>query len=313
MNGATREMELRSVTLVGTATHLFEFRPLDGGPCAHKGPGSHIDLQLPDGQLRQYSLVEMRGDAYMIAVRREAEGGGASRYLHDRARVGEIFHVGACRNLFPLDCAAAHSVLFAGGIGITPLLPMVDELHRYGRSFQLHYASRDPRPAFRQTLERYGDAVRFHGGSATGPQQLDIRRIVRAAPPQTTFYCCGPERMLAAYLEATEGLPEGRVHFERFSAPEPVAADGGFVVRLFRQQKSFAVEPGQTILDCLEAAGVPVKSSCLQGICGSCETRVIQGRPDHRDGILSPAERASNATMMICCSGSLDPLIVLDL
>jgi tetrachlorobenzoquinone reductase len=306
-------MELRTVTYLGAATHLLEFRPLDGLPCTHNGPGSHIDLQLPDGQLRQYSLVELRADAYVIAVRREAEGGGASRYLHDRARVGETFRVGECRNLFPLDRDASHSVLIAGGIGITPLLPMAEELHRYGCSFELHYASRDPRPAFAEALSRYGEAVKFCSGSAPGALQLDIAALVKRAPAQTTFYCCGPERMISAFLNASEGLPEERVRFERFSAAEPAAAEGGFVVRLFRQQKSLPVQPGQTILECLDAAGVPVKSSCLQGICGSCETRVIQGRPDHRDGILSPAERASNATMMICCSGSLDPVIVLDL
>ncbi len=310
---ALREVRLEVVRYLSPTVNLYELRLLDGLPMSEHAPGSHVDLHFPDGAVRQYSLVALRTDACVIAVQRDAGGRGASLYLHDKARAGEHFRIGAPRNHFPLVEGASHSVFIAGGIGITPMIPMLARLSAHAASWELHYASPEPSPPFAGTLADYGERVRFRTGSAPGPGQLDIARVVREAPAGSTFYCCGPQRMLDAFRQATAGLPEGRARLESFQASEPAATEGGFVVALARQGRQVAVAPGRTILECLSDAGVEVPSSCLQGICGACETRVLEGRPDHRDGILSAGERAANNTMMICCSGSLDAKLVLDL
>lgn len=314
MSGQPRDALLTMVRYLTPSTRLYEFRPVDGLPLDPPGPGSHVDLHFPDGAVRQYSVTSLRRDVCQIAVQRDANGRGASRYLHEKARVGDRFRLGAFRNLFPLASDSSHSVFIAGGIGITPLLPMMDELQSRSRSWELHYASRDEVPAFHEELRGYGERVHHWRGSAPGPLQMDIAGLVQKAPRGSTFYCCGPERMIAAFVQATAGLPEGQARFERFHAAPAVAAGAGsFTVELHRQQRTVEVPRDRSILDCLAEAGIAVTSSCLQGICGVCETRVLAGRPDHRDDILTPAERATNATMMICCSGSLEDKLVLDL
>ena len=307
------DVRLDMVRHLSPTVNLYELALLDGRRLDAPGPGSHVDLHLPNGAVRQYSLVEMRPDACVIAVQRGADAHGASRYLHDKARVGERLRISAPRNHFHLAATAAHSVFIAGGIGITPMLPMIEKLQAQGAPWDLHYASAEERHAFDHVLARYGSKVHLLAGSAPGPRQLDIARVVTAATPGATFYCCGPPRMLDAFRAATAALPEGHARLESFQPAEAAATEGGFVVVLERQHRQVKVQAGQTILECVAAAGIDVPSSCRQGICGVCETRVLSGRPDHRDGILSPGERASNATMMICCSGSLDARLVLDL
>jgi tetrachlorobenzoquinone reductase len=318
MSETLREVRLEMVRYLSATVNLYEFGLLDEGPLNHQGPGSHIDLHLPypnplNPTVRQYSLVALRNDACVIAVQRGAGEGSASRVLHDKAKVGEHFHIGAVRNNFELAAHASHSIFIAGGIGVTPMLPMLEQLEAQGASWELHYASSETPVAFAGTLQRYGSKVRYCSGSAPGPDQLDIAKLAREADAASTLYCCGPQRMLDAFRQETRGFAEGRAHLESFQASEPAATEGGFVVVLERQGRQVNVKHGQTIIECLAEAGVLVPSSCLQGICGACETRVLSGRPDHRDGILSDSERAANNTMMICCSGSLDARLVLDL
>lgn len=313
MSEALRDVRLEMVRHLSPSVNLYEFGLLDGLPMDAHAPGSHVDLHLPGGAVRQYSLVALRNDACVIAVQREAAGRGASLYLHDKTKVGDRFRIGPTRNHFPLIGGAPHSVFIAGGIGITPMISMLEQLSARGESWEMHYASAQQSPPFSVTLARYGEQVRYRAGSAPGPRQLDIAQVIRDAPPESVFYCCGPQRMLDAFRHATVDLPEGRARLESFHASEPAATEGGFVIALARQGKQVTVPPGRTILECLSEAGVDVPSSCLQGICGACETKVLEGRPDHRDGILSATERTANDTMMICCSGSLDPKLVLDL
>jgi ferredoxin-NADP reductase len=313
MSEALRDVRLEVVRSLSPSVNLYEFVLLDGLPMDAHAPGSHVDLHLPDGVVRQYSLVALRDDACVIAVQRDAGGRGASVHLHDKARVGDRFRIGAPRNHFPLIDGASHSVFIAGGIGITPMIPMLERLAARGQSWEMHYASPEQAPPFSATLARYGGQVHHCTGSAPSARQLDIAKVISDAPPGSILYCCGPQRMLDAFRHATAHLPEGRARLESFHASEPAATEGGFVVMLARQGKQVAVSPGRTILECLSEAGIQVPSSCLQGICGACETKVLEGRPDHRDGILSAAERAANDTMMICCSGSLDAKLVLDL
>jgi vanillate O-demethylase ferredoxin subunit len=312
MSEPLREMRLTAIRYAGHLVNTYEFAPLDGAPVRHRGPGTHIDLEVQEGCLRQYSLVELRDDAYVVAVQRERASRGGSTHLHDTARVGDRFRVGDPRNLFGLEETAAHSVLIAGGIGIAPMLPMIARLDALGASWELHYAWRTGEVPFERDLRCHAGKVTLAIRDAPGYRRLEIQRLVAEARTGSTFYCCGPEAMLESFQRATAALPEDRVHVEHFAAAGPVATNGGYIVVLARSGQEIAVAPGQTILEALLDHGVDAPHSCQQGICGACETGVVSGVPDHRDGILSSSERAANKTMMICCSGSAGPRLVLD-
>jgi vanillate O-demethylase ferredoxin subunit len=209
---------------------------------------------------------------------------------------------------------AACSVFIAGGIGVTPMLCMIDRLDTLGRDFELHYAVRARSEALLAQIDETDDRIHLHVDNEENGRLLDIAAIVSAAPADAELYCCGPAPMLATFEHACANRPPQRVHLERFSAPDNVAAIGGaYTVELAKSKRSITVQPGQTLLQALQDAGLKVKVSCEQGICGTCETRVIAGTPDHRDMILSDEEKASNGTMMVCCGGSLSPTLVLDL
>jgi vanillate O-demethylase ferredoxin subunit len=218
------------------------------------------------------------------------------------------------RNNFPLAEDAPHSLLIAGGIGITPLWCMLQRLRALGRSWELVYCARTRRhAAFQGELAALGSAVRFNFDQEPGGTMLDIAATVAAAPRGTHLYCCGPVPMLEAFERATAALPPAQVHVEYFAAKAPKAIDGGYTVVLARSRLSFEVARGKTIIDTLIEKGFDAPYSCLEGVCGTCETRVIEGTPDHRDLVLSKDERAANRTMMICCSGSKTEKLVLDL
>ena len=312
MSDTLRDVRLTAIRYAGQRVNVYELTPLDGRPAEHLGPGTHVDVELADGLLRQYSLAELRDDAWVVAVQHERASRGGSSHLHERARVGDRLRAGAPRNHFPLDEGAGHSVFIAGGIGITPMLPMIERLAARGASWELHYAWRAGSVPFERALRRHGARVTLAVRDAPGYRRLEIEQLVADAPAGSTFYCCGPEPMLASFQAATQGLSEGRARVEHFAAAAPIAAEGGFVVALAKLGREFAITPGQTILEALLDHGIDAPHSCQQGICGACETRVLEGVPDHRDGILTPRERDSNTTMMICCSGSLTPRLVLD-
>jgi vanillate O-demethylase ferredoxin subunit len=204
-------------------------------------------------------------------------------------------------------------MLIAGGIGVTPIVSMVARLRSLARSWELHYAvRRRSEAAFLDGLLAGDGHVRLHVDEEEG-DVLDMARIVGAAPEEAHLYCCGPTPMLDAFTAAAASRPVERVHVEHFSSTIARAVESGFVVELARSKLRIAIPPGQTILEALRARGLDVQSSCEQGICGSCETRVLAGEPDHRDLLLSDEEKAANEVMMICCSGSRSPVLVLDL
>jgi len=282
--------------------------------------GSHIDLHLPNGMIRSYSLVNDQGerDRYVIAVNKDPGSRGGSSFIHDTLRAGDLITISHPKNNFGLQESASHSVLIAGGIGITPLLPMIRRLVALGRSCELHYAARTrPAAAFLEVLDalRCGTQAKVHLNfdQEEGGRMLYLRAIVDKAPPDAHLYCCGPAPMLEAFALATAGRPSGEVHVEHFQAKEKPAADGGFEVRLARSNRTIAVEAGKTILNALLDAGIAVNYACAEGVCGTCETRVIEGIPDHRDLFLGKDEQAANRTMMICCSGAKSRMLVLDL
>lgn len=285
-----------------------------GGPVPQWTPGSHIDVVLADGQVRQYSLAGQPGTAehWRIAVLREAQGRGGSRFLCDSVRPGDILRTGVPRNHFELGIAPSYC-LIAGGIGITPILPMVAALTRRGADWRLFYGGRSRSSmAFVEELARH-EQVRIVPQDEEG--LLDVDAIVAGTAPGTAVYCCGPAPLIDAVQRAVAAHGSGRLlHVERFSAVGPAQEGpaGAFDVVLARTGTTVRVPPGRSVLEVLADAGVAVPSSCESGICGSCETRVLGGRVDHRDAILTDAERVANTTMFVCVSRAEGPELILD-
>lgn len=312
----TIDMRLTAIVYGGDGTNLFEFKTLDGRDVPPFSAGAHVDVNLPNGTVRQYSIASSQADRarYLLGVKLDAQGRGGSRFLHEQVRAGHVLKIGLPRNNFPLNEEAPSSVLIAGGIGVTPMLCMVDRLKTLGRDFRLHYAVRVRAEALLAHVDEGDARVHLHVDAEQEGRLLDVAAIVAAAPADAELYCCGPAPMLAAFEAACATRPPARVHLERLSAKDNSGAAGGaYTVELARSKRSITVQPGQTLLQALQAAGLKIKVSCEQGICGTCETRVLAGTPDHRDMILSDEEKASNETMMVCCSGSLGATLVLDL
>jgi ferredoxin-NADP reductase len=276
-------------------------------------PGAHIDLILPGGLARQYSLCGDPADrwAWRVAVLREPGGRGGSRYVHDELSGG--VRIRGPRNHFPLLPAERYAFV-AGGIGITPILPMVARAEADGVPWRLLYGGRTRSSmAFLEELARYGDKVVIAPQDESG--LLDLASWLPAPEAGTRVYCCGPEPLLAAVEDRCARWAAGALQTERFT-PRAVAAPvlaEGFEVVLSTSGHTLTVPPDRSILEVVEAAGVPVLSSCLQGTCGTCETAVLEGVPDHRDSVLSGEERAAGDLMMICVSRSCTDRIVLDL
>jgi vanillate O-demethylase ferredoxin subunit len=282
--------------------------------------GAHIDLQLANGQIRSYSLLNSQEERhrYMVAVNLDSNGRGGSRFVHEKLRTGETLTISLPRNNFALMESAPHTVLIAGGIGITPLWSMVQRLESLGRSWELHYCARTSKHAALveqiSTMSKASNSrVHFNFDQEPGGKMLDLAQVIDAQPSDTHFYCCGPIPMLEAFEKATASRPPACVHVEYFSNKESQAVEGGFVVELARAGKSVAVAPGKTILQALLDNGIDVPYSCMEGVCGSCEVRVLDGIPDHRDLVLSKEEHARNVSMMVCCSGCKSSKLVLDL
>jgi len=314
------DTRLHAITWEAQDIHSFELRRPDGAALPAFTAGAHIDLYLANGMVRSYSLVNAQGEThrYVVGINKDAASRGGSLYVHDTLKVGDKLTISAPRNNFPLNEAAPHSVFFAGGIGVTPMYCMLQRMSEIKASWQLFYSSRTPvHAAYRQGIESIGkssgQAVQFNYDQVPGGKMLDLKAIIAAIPPTAHLYCCGPLPMLAAFEEACKGRPEETVHVEYFSARETAATGGGFNVVLQRSGKTVFVAEGKTILDALLDAGENAPYSCMEGVCGSCETRVISGTPDHRDMILTESERKAGKTMMICCSGSKSGELVLDL
>jgi len=315
----TLRLKLRQVRLEAEGICSFEFVAANGGVLPTFTAGAHINLHLPEGRVRSYSLANAPVDSherYLIAVQREAEGRGGSAWMHDFLRVGQVLNASLPPNGFELQDAAGDSIFIAGGVGITPILSMIEQLESEGRAWRLFYAARSPEAA--AFCERLRDLDRGRGlvtlcFASKRAARLDISAIVKAAGPAAHLYCCGPARMIDAFVDAGQANPLRKIHYERFSAGDAPALDGGFTLYLARADRRIPVEPGKTILDALLDADVAVSYACSNGICGSCMTRVLSGIPDHRDDFLSEDEKRAGTSMLICCSGSKTPELVLDI
>ncbi|MFI9766781.1 PDR/VanB family oxidoreductase [Streptomyces sp. NPDC052415] len=274
-------------------------------------PGAHVDLLLGPGMERQYSLCGDPADraAWRIAVLREPDGRGGSAFVHERLRPGDTVRVRGPRQNFALRPAARYRFV-AGGIGITPILPMLAAADTAGAEWTLLYGGRTRASmAFTEELRRYGDRVTLAPQDETG--LLDLGGALDDLPDGTLVYCCGPGPLLDAVQER---CPAGVLHVERFRPKEqPAAEDAEFDVVLARSGRTVTVPPGVSVLDSVRAAGVEVLYSCAEGTCGTCETDVVEGTPDHRDSVLSDAERAAGETMLVCVSRCRGKRLVLDL
>ncbi|MFC4494883.1 PDR/VanB family oxidoreductase [Streptomyces ovatisporus] len=290
--------------------------PAGGGPAPAWAPGAHIDLLLGPRGERQYSLCGDPGDTSVlqVAVLREPDGRGGSRYVHDELAVGSTVRVRGPRNNFPLVEAASY-LFVAGGIGITPLVPMIAEAGRRGAEWRLLYGGRTRSSmAFAGELaERAPARVRLCPEDESG--LLDLDAVLAAPREDTAVYCCGPEPLLAAVEQRCTSWPAGALHTERFApkSPRDAGRPGSFEVVLAQSGRTLAVPADRSVLEAVEEAGVPVLSSCREGTCGTCETGVLEGVPEHRDALLSEAERDTGDVMFICVSRCRGGRLVLDL
>lgn len=280
-------------------------------------PGAHIDVLLDDTVVRQYSLCGSPGDQHnwRIGVLLDPGGRGGSRRVHETMNVGDAVAVRGPRNHFPL-LAADRYVFIAGGIGITPMLPMLEAATDAGAAWQLFYGGRSRESmAFVGELARYGDRVTLWPEDTRGMLPLD--EILSSPSDGVLIYCCGPEGLLTATERQCAAWPVGALHVERFAAkPKPEAAtegDSAFEVVCRRSGVTVMVPPDKSIIEVLEENGVSVLSSCLEGVCGTCETAVLAGTPDHRDSLLTQEERETNEYMMVCVGRALSDRLELDL
>jgi ferredoxin-NADP reductase len=300
----------------------LELRPLVGDVFPAFEAGSHIDLHLPDGIVRSYSLLNdcRERHRYVVAVLKDKSSRGGSRAVHEELRIAMPLQISEPRNNFKLTETAEHSVLVAGGIGITPILSMARRLHQLGRSFEVIYCARSRQSAaYVADIEALATQVHWHFDDAQGgPPDLQVLLAARpgVGAAGTHYYACGPAVMLDAFERSCSDLGYVHAHIERFQAVEVAPASDAqqsYTVELKRSGQVLNVRPGQSLLNTLQAAGIYCNTSCEEGICGSCETRVLDGIPDHRDSVLSPAEQATHKMMMVCVSGCKSPHLVLDL
>ncbi len=286
----------------------------DDGRLPDWTPGSHIDLTFANGLNRQYSLCGDRWDAhsYQVAVLREPDGRGGSAFVHDELGEGDVIDIAGPRNNFPLAPADAY-LFVAGGIGITPILPMLEQAEMLGKPWRLLYGGRTRTSmAFLDRLTPWGDRVDVCPQDESGLLDLDVLGRLEAG---TKVYCCGPEPLLAAVRTAAVDLPSGSLRTERFVAaamPAPVRTTS-FDLELARSGVTVTVAPGQSILEAAAEAGAPILASCRQGICGTCETDVLEGTPDHRDSMLDDDERQRGDLFYPCVSRSASDRLVLDI
>ncbi|MBS0344679.1 MAG: oxidoreductase, partial [Proteobacteria bacterium] len=319
---ANRSFVVRRKWMTTPDVAAFELAPADGVELPAFEPGAHVEFMIErPGQpplVRQYSLCNAPGesDAYIFGIKLEPQSRGGSAWIH-RLNQGEKVKLGNVRNLFPLVKEAKRHILLAGGIGITPVLAMAQALETISADYELHYFVRgDEHVAFRERLDlaRKGGRLHVHAGLDGTGVKAALSRLFTKPEPGVHAYCCGPGVFMDTVAEiALAQWPEEQVHFERFQAAPVVATSGdeSFEVLLQRSGTRCTVAPGETIVQAIAAAGCDVMTSCEQGVCGTCLTKVIDGSPDHRDAYLSKAEKEAGKLILPCVSRSRSPLLVL--
>ncbi len=299
----------------------FEFADPNGKILPPFSAGSHIDVTVGDGLVRQYSLCNDPNDThrYVIGVLRHADSRGGSRAMHDQLKVGDMVEVSVPKNHFPLDHSHKRVLLLAGGIGVTPILCMAERLANVGADFIMHYCTRSiRRTAFQHRIKQssFAQRVSFHYNDGPAEQLLDIPVLLDRPDPDTHLYVCGPSGFMDLVITTAQqkGWPDSHVHREYFSA-EPYSSENNvaFDVKLASSGKIIHIAREKSVVAALAEAGIEIQTSCAQGVCGTCLTRVLDGEVEHRDRFLTVEERARNDQFTPCCSRARSPLLVLDL
>jgi vanillate O-demethylase ferredoxin subunit len=298
----------------------YELVRADGQDLPPFTAGAHIDVHVSDHLVRQYSLCNAPGEThrYQIAVLRDPASRGGSHAMHDDIHSGAVIQISAPKNHFPL-VPAHHTLLLAGGIGITPMLAMAEELQARGASFALHYSARSPeRTAFRGRIAvaPYAGNVHFHFDDGDAAQRLDIMTLLAAPDAGTHLYVCGPAGFIAFVLDSAkaQGWQAAQLHVEYFSAAAvDTTGDRPFDVKIASSGQVFTVPPERSVIKILAEHGIDIPYSCEEGVCGTCLTGVIEGEPDHRDMYMTDEEHAANKEFTPCCSRARSALLVLDL
>ncbi len=283
--------------------------------------GAHVDVHIRDGLIRQYSLSgsPQNTDVYEIGVLRDPASRGGSIAMHDDIQEGDLINISMPRNHFPIEPLAKQHILLAGGIGVTPILCMAEQLSHDGADFIMHYCSRsESRAAYRERIagSRFAHRAYFHYDDGAAEQKLDLKRVLGRADSRKHLYICGPTGFLDFVRNSAKeaGWPDANVHFEYFGAE--VAAStvtDSFQVKIASSGVVVRVNPDESIVEVLAQHGVTIPVSCEQGVCGTCLTGVLEGTPEHLDHYLTDEERADNDQILLCCSRSKSPLLVLDL
>jgi len=298
----------------------FELVKPDGSALPGFSAGSHIDVQVPGGLTRQYSLCNDAAEKhrYRIAVLRDAGSRGGSAGMHDAVKEGDTLLISEPRNHFPL-VHAQRTVLLAGGIGVTPLLCMAQRLAQIGAEFEMHYCTRSPsRTAFRDEIARadWAERVDFHFDDADAGQKLQLDEVLAKHDPGTHVYVCGPTGFIDWVVKTADrlGWAKDQVHLEYFgAAPQDTAGDRAFQVKIASSGATYEIGAAETVVQALQKHGIEILTSCEQGVCGTCITRVLQGECDHRDLYFTDEEKAKNDQFTPCCSRAKSAMLVLDL
>jgi len=292
----------------------------DGAALPSFTAGAHIDVHIRDGLVRQYSLCNAPGEThrYQIGVLRDPQSRGGSQAVHDSLHVGDLLHISAPKNHFAL-IPAKRTLLLAGGIGVTPLLSMAEELAASGADFALHYCARNPqRMAFRQRIADsvFAAQVCYHYDSGADAQRLNLPQLLATPDAHTHLYICGPGGFIEHVMQIASqcGWPAAQLHLEYFAnVPLTSGGDHAFDVKLASSGQVFSIPAGISVIKVLAENGIDIPVACEQGVCGTCLTRILDGQADHRDVYLTDDERAANDQFTPCCSRAKSALLVLDL
>jgi vanillate O-demethylase ferredoxin subunit len=319
-----KSVDLLDVTVTGIKDETTDIKSLvvespDGAPLPAFDAGAHVDVMTGNGMRRSYSIASDPGDpsSYLLGVLREPESRGGSTWIHDTLKAGDGLKITKPLNNFPLDQNAQEHILIAGGIGITPILAMARSLNALDANFELHYCTRSPEgTAFKSEVEAVaGDALTYHHDGGDPSQGIKLDKVLADRPAGSHVYVCGPKTLIDAVRAAAADWHEERVHFELFSAaPDQNWQNEPFEIYLSRRRMDLTVPADRTILEVVREAGVFADSSCEQGLCSTCQVRVISGEIEHRDQILTTEDKAKGDTMMMCVSrGKPGEKLVIDI
>ena len=323
MSSATNNLSVRVVAKTVEALDIcsFELVETQGHGLPAFSAGSHVDVQIGGGFTRQYSLCNDPSEShrYLIAVLRDPKTRGGSQAMHEKIKVGDALTISTPKNHFPLAHGARRSLLLAGGIGVTPILCMAERLAVFGAAFEMHYCTRSrERTAFYERIRAaaYASRVAFHFDDGALEQKADLPALLATPEAGTHLYVCGPKGFMDAVLATAraQGWPEDQLHYEFFGAEVVKSADDqSFQVKLASSGKIVVVPKDKTVVDALAEAGIEIMTSCGEGVCGTCLTRVLEGEVDHKDLYLMPEEQAQHDQFLPCCSRAKSAMLVLDL